>query len=81
MLFYKSPSDNVIDTNEGSLKLYVTKPVDVEKTCTVRIHAGFGFTGDILIEGYTALEPGKESRLLQGAYHIENGKGEVVVSN
>lgn len=81
LIFYKSPSDDAVNTDEGSLKLYVDSSTDVTKTCAVPIHVGSSYTGDILIEGYTALEPGKEYRLLQGAYRVENGKGEVVVSN
>lgn len=80
LTFYNTPNETPSD-NQGTLKLYVSNTVQVSKTSIVPVHADCNFTGDIFIEGYNAVEPGKEYRLFQGAYNMSDGKGEVVVSN
>lgn len=80
LTFYKSPTYNLFES-DGHLKLYVTSTMDISKTSVVPVHADTKFTGDIYIEGHNSIEPGKEYRLFQGAYHIHDGRGEVVIAN
>lgn len=81
LTFYKSPSTDSLSCTDSSLKLHVSNSVQVLKIDVVPVHAECDFTGDVYIEGYNSVESGKEYCLLQGAYHISNGKGEVVISN
>lgn len=81
LTFYKTPNQNPFGEQESVIKLYVTNSTQVSKTSVVPVHLSLNFTGDIFIEGYNTIEPGKEYCLFQGAYHISEGKGEVVVSN
>lgn len=81
LTFYRSPNKNPFDNNGGTLKLYVTETTNISTTDIVPVHVDHDFTGDIFIEGYSAVEPRREYRLFQGAYHISSGKGEVVISN
>lgn len=81
LTFYQSPAQTSFDKCEGTLKLYVTNTIEVSKTTIVPVHADSSYTGDVFIEGYNAIESGREFRLLQGAFSICEGKGEVVITN
>lgn len=81
LTFYQSPSLNSIDKCGALLKLYVMNTVEVSKTSIVPVYANSNFTGDIFIGGYVSIQSGREFCLLQGAFNICNGKGEVVVVN
>lgn len=81
LTFYKSPSPNVFEGHEGILKLFVTKTIEITKTSIVPVHSDVNFNGDVIIEGYNAIKPGVEHRVLPGAFNITNGKGEIVVAN
>lgn len=81
LTFYKCPLYNSFSCNDPNLKLHTADSVNVLKIKVVPIYVEPAFTGDIYVEGYSTVEPGREYCLLEGAYHISNGIGEVVVSN
>lgn len=79
--FYKSPNLAPFEGSDDTLKLYITHMIEVSETTAVSVHANYNFTGDVFIKGYNSAEPGKQFRLFQGAYNIQNGKGVVIITN
>ncbi|XP_048482812.1 uncharacterized protein LOC125489788 [Plutella xylostella] len=84
LTFYKSPSCNPFtsETDEAPLKLYIAEPTEVTETSIVTVQAGDStYTGDVYIEGYCSVVSGREFGLFQGAYHLANGKGNLIITN
>lgn len=81
LVFYRTPEENLFPT-EVIVKMYTLKPMTVENTSMIPITvADASFSGDVFVEGYNSLEPGREFRLLQGTYGISNGTGEIAIAN
>ncbi|KAJ2949128.1 hypothetical protein O0L34_g6069 [Tuta absoluta] len=78
--FYLTPCQDEFSTGEP-IKLFVSSPVEVSTTSVIPVRVDSNYTGDVYVDGYIRVEPGRECRLFQGAYHIKDGIGNVVMSN
>ncbi|XP_075990295.1 uncharacterized protein LOC142985939 [Anticarsia gemmatalis] len=79
--FYATPTQDSYDTDDRQLELYITSTVEISNTTVIPFHTRSNYTGDIYVAGYNTSEPGKEYSLFQGAYHVNEGRGHVVISN
>lgn len=81
LTFYKTPIDNPFCC-DTPCKLFALESIKVSVTSLVPVTVNDpSFTGDVYIDGYNSYEPGREYRLLPGAYHVSDGVGAVVVTN
>nr|XP_053601985.1 uncharacterized protein LOC128670385 [Plodia interpunctella] len=64
LIFYQSLGADLLSCDHTRLKLYLTDSVKISKVSVVTVYSSNNFTGDVFIEGYNAINPGKEYRCL-----------------